>query len=130
MAIDCCAISKQDQSFLLTGNSHVILQNDSHVNLEPSHVNLELSHVMFPHVVFSHVILQYYSHVNLEHSHVTFSHVTSGGFKFTCDIITCEKTCVFFIRVLCTELPHYHLFGVHEVSKIIPLWCFRHGYSI
>ena len=85
MAIDCyCAISKQDQSFLLTGNSHVTLRNDSHVNLEPSHVmfshvilqyhshvNLELSHVMF-----SHVILQYYSHVNLEHSHVMFSHVT------------------------------------------------------
>ena len=44
MAIDCCcALSKQDQSFLLTGNSHVILQNDSHVNLEPSHV-------MFSHV--------------------------------------------------------------------------------
>ena len=87
MAIDCCcAISKQDQSFLLTGNSHVILQNDSHVNLEPSHVmfshvilqyhshvNFELSHVMSPHVVFSHVILQYYSHVNLEPSHVMFS---------------------------------------------------------
>ena len=26
--------------------------------------------------------------------------------------------------ILCTEFPHYHLFGVHEANKIIPLRCF------
>ena len=43
--------------------------------------------------------------------------------------------CLLFERfdvfcILCTEFPHYHLFGVHVVSKIIPLRCFRHRLAI
>ena len=39
-----------------------------------------------------------------------------------------ERFNVFYI--LSTEFPHYHLIGVHVVSKIIPLRCFRHRYSV